>query len=155
MRPLNRNEVLVGAVFGWAMIFFIGFWALPLGLVTGLLWAIGGAGYGKGWRRFGVPAVAALFWMLSGLPILHSAATIPGAIAILSIGYGIPSTQPPDEGSALGRFWYRIAQKLLLRGEGMIHVVTLHNKAAALAVTLTRGTLYVGLALNYIAISRL
>lgn len=84
-----------------------------LPIFGGLLGAIGGSG-NKPARRFGIP------FMLSGLayqkfenPIVFSIMIMCG---ILSIGYGIPSYiyvlgQSPilvDEGSILGRFYYKL-----------------------------------------------
>jgi hypothetical protein len=70
-------------------------------LITGFLWAWAGAeGTSKNWRRIGVPIAISLFrWTPWGL-LLY----LP-----LSLGYGIPDGT--DEGSPIGRFFYRLAKK--------------------------------------------
>ena len=63
-------------------------------------------GEDKFWRRLGVPIVTSLVSAIclhSYVPLL----SILPVYACFTIGYGLPSTQPPDEGSALGRFWYK------------------------------------------------
>jgi hypothetical protein len=90
----------------------------------GLLGAWGGAkGTSKGWRRYGIPGIlnvlgvgfkkfkSFFIWIWSG---------------IASIGYGIPDST--DEGSTLGKFWYKI-----LKG---------NHKATDIAVKGTIGFLY-------------
>lgn len=89
----------------------VGLWALPMAVVTSLLWAVGGAEGGKKVvRRLGVPltitSVCALF-AHSWVPFI----SVPLAFGVLSIGYGIPSTQPPDEGSWLGQYCFELANK--------------------------------------------
>lgn len=89
----NPEEVLTGAVVGISFMGLIGWWALPLALITAILWRMGGSDeWDKNWRRLGVPTVvvAILSWatqswipLLSWLPFWGS----------LTLGYGIP-----DEG---------------------------------------------------------
>ena len=84
----------------------IGLGSLVIGAICGLLGAYAGAdGTSKAWRRYGIPlvltAVGALFlhwWALlfMFLPV------------VLSRGYGIPD--PTDEGSTLGKFFYKIVK---------------------------------------------
>jgi len=106
MKKLNAEEILYGAAFGGSMVY----WTLGLAFLTmpicGVLWALSGMDEStKLWRRLGCPAVQAFalylvtksIWVIGAIPIGYG---------ILSIGYGVPSTQPPDAGSALGRFFY-------------------------------------------------
>ena len=103
---LNKEELIIGAVFGLTFAGVLGWWVLPVLIATSLLWALGGR-YGHGIRVWAVPAVVV------GAAFLHSHEwtvflSYPLGCLVLSIGYGIPSTQPPDEGSALGRFWFKV-----------------------------------------------
>lgn len=107
---LNKEELIIGAVFGLTFVFNLGWLVLPVLAATSFLWALGGQ-YGGGIRRWGVPGVvvcAAFILSRHGSVFL----AYPLGVAVLSIGYGIPSTQPPDSGSALGRFWYKINPSL-------------------------------------------
>lgn len=132
---MNKEEAVIGGVFGLAFIPVIGLWAIPLALGTSFLWAYGGADKtSKGFRRFGVPLITA-FALLLSLNSWTTLLTVPGAIAILSIGYGIPSKQPIDEGSVLGRFWFKIV-----------------GGNEYLASILTRATIYSALLTNYLVI---
>ena len=80
--------------------------------LSAFLGAWGGAeGTNKNWRRFLIP------FALSGLAYGHlkdwKCILIMGMMGVFSMGYGIPDLT--DEGSALGRFWYKIThQKVLL-----------------------------------------
>lgn len=69
-------------------------------------WA-GAEGTNKNWRRFLIP------FALSGLAYRHlrdwRCILIMGMMGAFSMGYGIPD--PSDEGSALGRFWYKISHQ--------------------------------------------
>jgi len=73
-------------------------------LIIGLLGAWGGAeGTSKGWRRWGIPGFLTIIGLAFGnywSPIILAWA------GIFSLGYGIPGNG--DEGSTLGRFWYKI-----------------------------------------------
>jgi hypothetical protein len=75
------------------------------GVLCGFMWAIGGSGY-KWLRRFGVPTVLGTLLVAYG----NACGWITGIllIPILSIGYGVPSVQPPDEGSVLGRWAWKL-----------------------------------------------
>lgn len=82
--------------------------SIKITLVTGLsafLGAFAGAeGTSKNWRRFLIP------FALSGLAYGYlkdwRCILIMAMMGAFSMGYGIPD--PPDDGSALGRFWYRL-----------------------------------------------
>jgi len=98
---LNNEELLIGFIYGILFMPVVGLWAVPTALATSFLWAYGGAEKtSKAWRRYGVPLVVSFILTL----VTHKIAWLlsaPGAIAILSIGYGIPDVNDP-KGSTLG-----------------------------------------------------
>lgn len=105
---LNKEELIIGFIVGISSWLVIGFWAIPVSLVTSFFWAYTGAGASKLYRRLGVPA------LISGVCSVVTHSWIPlisilPAFGVLSIGYGIPSTQPPDGGSWLGRLCWTYA----------------------------------------------
>lgn len=132
MGMMNKSELLTGFIFGICFMPVIGLWAVLLACCTSILWALGGMKE-KSWRRWGVPLVTASFISLLNSTLVIWA-SVPVVWGILSIGYGIPSDNPPDEGSALGRFWY-----LLISDEFW-------------ATFLTRGTIYILLASTYLVL---
>lgn len=101
-----EQDVVEGFVYGIFSVFAIGPFAIPAAAVTALLWALGGAGFLglNSWRRIGCPAVMASIFYFTGHPLALGSGILQWGA--LSIGYGIPSVQPPDEGSELGRFWF-------------------------------------------------
>ena len=102
---LNPEELAVGLIHALVWSVFLGLWAVLAVPLSSFLWAWAGAdGTSKIWRRLGVPvvicgliAIAKLTWipLISVLPLW----------GVLSIGYGIPDDG--DEGSWLGRFWFK------------------------------------------------
>ena len=93
-------------------------------ILGGLLGAWGGTkGTSKGWRRYGVSGLLNVVGV--GFKKVNSF-FIWIWVAISSIGYGIPDST--DEGSTLGRFWYRILKE--------------NHKATDVAVKGTIGSLY-------------
>ena len=104
---LNRSELLIGFAVGMAFWFKLGLIAIPLAILTSVLWALSGMkGHSKLWRRIGVPLVICLvtFAKFKDWTCWFS---LPMAFVVLSLGYGIPDAF--DEGSMLGRFWYWIS----------------------------------------------
>ena len=100
----NWEEFAIGFILGLGFFWAIGWCAVLLGLITGVAYRAGGAGWlgTKGWRRLGVPLAIALSlqrigWWIGGAFVL--------SVILLSLGYGTRSTQPPDEGSPLGNWW--------------------------------------------------
>lgn len=96
---LNKEEVLVGFVYGSSVFPLIGWLAIIPGMVCAFLWAIGGAGK-KMVRRVGVPLVMAISLSFTSLWLLLTMLPLWG---IVSIGYGMPDST--DSGSVLGRFY--------------------------------------------------
>lgn len=103
---LNVEELIVGGVFGAFLWVFIGAWAILTVPLCAFLWAWTGAGNGAIWRKLGCPLVACIaIWMVDKNWSVWIG-FLPMCL-VLSMGYGIPSMQPPDEGSPLGRFWFK------------------------------------------------
>ena len=80
--------------------------------ICAFLWAYGGAeNTSKNWRRIGVPATITVFAYLIALSLknpliaLFTLVIFPAMWGATTIGYGIPDKN--DEGSPLGRFWFR------------------------------------------------
>jgi len=106
---LNKEELITAGILT-AIVTPWKWWILTIPLCA-FLWALTGSeskyNY-KLWRRLGVPVVwGASLWMW------QVAFAIPVAFGFLSMGYGIPSTQPFDEGSWLGRIF---KNDLIVRG---------------------------------------
>ena len=113
-KPLNKEEIGLGIIYIVSMIWFITVWynliqIVVIALFSGLLWSLAGAGYGRSKRFLGCPALAALLaWMMT-----HNIwmSTCAASGAVLSMGYGTPTVEPPDRhdydpGSFLGRLVY-------------------------------------------------
>lgn len=102
------EELLIGALIGSAYAGYFGHWTWVVAPVVTALWRMGGAdGYSKAYRRIGVPAtICGVCLILTG----NYAFVVSGLLmwGVLTIGYGIPSTQPPDEGSTIGRFFFEL-----------------------------------------------
>ena len=123
----NKEELGIGAAFGLsflpAVFPALGFGAaVGLALICAVLWAIGGSGWGRAWRFFGAPAAAFIFLALGHINPMSCLKGLAIAGAVLTFGYGIPDPEflpgdPPgrpwpdrDEGSFLGRIFYKIAK---------------------------------------------
>lgn len=119
-KALNPEETRIGAFLGLLFVFKVGWWAILLSLACAYLWSAGGAkkedGGNKAYRRIGcslLPTITVFTicqqGFVDGTGVLHlwPLISFPLAWAVLSIGYGIKSTQPPDPGSWLGNFWLR------------------------------------------------
>lgn len=103
---LNKEELLIGGIYGLCFTAWYGFWVIPVAVGTSLFWAIGGR-YGHAWRVFSVPIIAYGGHFISS-PSLSCVVSGTLTGLVLSIGYGIPDET--DDGSALGRFWVRIVK---------------------------------------------
>ena len=104
MIRLNHEELLIGFIYGLISCFAVGFYGVFIAAGCSFLWALGGAGWlgTNMWRRIGCPLLmfGAFKWQN---PSSWSWLGLALSIAALCTGYGEPSTQPPDEGSWLGR----------------------------------------------------
>jgi len=101
---LSKEEFLTGCVVGVAWFSFMKWGCVPAGLLSGFLWALGGAaGTSKNWRRIGVPLTVGLFAWLGSRSLLPLVGVLP-FYGVLTLGYGVPDGAG-DDGSWLGRFW--------------------------------------------------
>lgn len=87
---------------------------IGVGILTGLLGAIGGADKTpKAIRRYGISVslliIVNIILFFQGLwtPWLLLIMVLTGA---LSLGYGVPAEDGSDEGSSTGQFWYKITK---------------------------------------------
>lgn len=110
------SEFATGAAAGAAFLpWYHSIGLVPSAVVIAMcasLWALGGT-LKKVYRRVGVPglvcmAAARVAWPLSPIEIGSIVAAFAVIYAASSFGYGTPSMQPPDEGSALGKFWFKV-----------------------------------------------
>lgn len=103
-------DLLLGAIQGLFTIPWLGWFCVIPMILCSLLWAIGGQ-YGHAWRVYGIPLVlcSSVLWFHMNQPLLVYL-PYPFMALILSLGYGLPSTQPYDKGSSLGRFWIQITE---------------------------------------------
>ena len=104
MVKLNREEILVGFIYGSSTWPLLSWLAVVPGTVCAFLWAIGGAGK-KAVRRIGVPIIMAISLSFTSLWLLLTVLPLWG---VVSIGYGMPSVESGDKGSVLGRFYLRL-----------------------------------------------
>lgn len=136
MKPLNKSELVLGAIYGGVWAYFLGWWALLTVPACAVLWAVGGSGYGHAWRVVGCPVVlGAALWLSKHDLTPPAAAALSGVV--LSLGYGIPTTHPVDPGSPIGRFWFQLLQ--------------MRENAASAA---TRATIGLLIALSFVALAK-
>lgn len=86
---LNKEELLVGFIYGSCSWSVISWWAVIPGIICAFLWAIGGSGP-KLVRRIGVPLVVAGSMAFTSLWLLLLTLPLWG---VVSIGYGMPSEE--------------------------------------------------------------
>lgn len=124
----HKQDILIGATYAGLHFFIIGWPVLVIAPFCGVSWTLSGMpGFDKYWRRIDCPGIIFITMAIC----LHSFKVLIGwpiAFGILCIGYGTPSLDPPDAGSALGRFWFKIFKQ---------------NKFWT--NVFTRGTIYLGL----------
>lgn len=111
------EDFFAGFAVGQVTMFVIGPWSLLIGIITGVLWVLGGRGWlgTKGWRRIGVPAVISLPWALNG-HFIGSLISFPLQFGAHTFGYGEIDSNDPN-GSFLGRIfgrWTRAIWYLIL-----------------------------------------
>lgn len=129
---LNKNELTIGLVVGGLSVVKTGWFSVPIALACSFMWAYTGAGASKLCRRLGVPSLIAGATALAKDNPVALLSILP-AFAVLSMGYGIPTTKPYDEGSWLGRICYKLS-----------------NSNEDLAEFYCRSALYVLLAISFI-----
>jgi hypothetical protein len=106
---LNVDEIITGASFGLCLFLILKFWVLLIAPLCAILWAMSGNGYSKLYRRLGCATVV-LFPVTLLTGVYQCLYGILPIFAVMSLGYGIPATQPPDEGSFLGKIFYSITK---------------------------------------------
>ena len=129
---LNKEELLVGFIYGSCVWPLISWLAIIPGIVCALLWAIGGSGP-KLYRRIGVPLAMGCSLVFTSLWLLI---TIGPLIGIVSIGYGMPDAT--DEGSWLGRFYSRFLSYKAANWATRFTVFALFNIVIITALALIR-----------------
>ena len=118
---LNKEELLVGFIYGSSAWSVLSFLAIVPGIVCAFLWAIGGSGP-KMVRRLGVPVVMAISLSFINLWLLLTILPLWG---IVSIGYGQPDST--DKGSALGKFYSKFLPKKAANWATRLTVFVLFN----------------------------
>lgn len=104
---LNTNELIRGAILGMLLTPATKWAALIVIPAASYLYALSGCkGRDKIWRRIWMPGICGLACAinLAHWPAILGA--IPG-YGLMTLGYGLPSTQPPDEGSWIGQKIYK------------------------------------------------
>ena len=132
MVKLNKEELLVGFVYGsstWPLLSWI---AVFPGIVCAFLWAIGGAGK-KIVRRIGVPVVMVVGLVFTSLWLLLLMLPLWG---VVSVGYGIPDAT--DKGSVLGRFYSKFLSKKAANWATRLTVFVLFNIVCIIGLALVR-----------------
>jgi len=113
-RIQNKEEFCVGMVLPSAFLYFLVFENVFLSaticslvvIACGYLWERSGrSGEKKFWRRYICPLVFMVPVMINH-PSWWLVGSYFALMGSISCGYGIPTTQPEDPGSAIGRFWY-------------------------------------------------
>lgn len=102
------TDLILGSIVGLCTWPWNGPWAILVAAVCAGLWALGGK-EGHSWRVWPIPAVLCLPIALSSS--WWAVLPYPWMALMLSLGYGLPSTQPPDEGGSLGRIWWAITDE--------------------------------------------
>jgi hypothetical protein len=129
---LNKEELLVGFIYGSCTWSVISWWAVIPGIICAFLWAIGGSGP-KLVRRIGVPLVVAGSMAFTSLWLLLLTLPLWG---VVSIGYGMPDAT--DKGSWLGRFYSMFLPKLAANWATRLTVFVLFNIVIIAGLALVR-----------------
>lgn len=103
-KRMSLQEYLIGCVVPAFLIFKLGWMALILSILSGLLWVLGGT-YHKAIRRFGVPVLILIFVSTKLFNPIAAAISLALGIGILHMGDGFPDYRPTtaSSGSWLGR----------------------------------------------------
>lgn len=129
---LNKEEMLVGFIYGSSVWPLISWMAILPGIVCAFLWAIGGNGK-KAVRRVGVPIALAVSLSFTSLWLLLLVLPLWG---VVSIGYGMPDET--DKGSMLGRFYSRWLSKKAANWATRFTVFALFNVVMITAIGIMR-----------------
>jgi hypothetical protein len=99
---------LVGAV---PLCFGAGWFALITIPLCSIFYAMGGDDdWSSAWRDVGCAAVNSIGLILATGNLLFFGAAL-AVYGLLTVGLGLPSINPPDAGSIVGRFFWRLAEK--------------------------------------------
>lgn len=111
---LDQKDFVAGVIYGLFSVFGAGFFGFVVAMVTGFLWAMGGAGvWGTNfWRRYLCPLVMGAVFSIAGFNPHFCAVSAALQIVAMHIGYSMPSMQPPDRGSFLGRFYDAVGDQV-------------------------------------------
>ena len=104
----NWEEWFIGFILGLGFFPVLGLGSIVLGVVTGILFRMGGAGIWKtkAWRRVGIPLLLVAIMPKS---LLGSCGGGLASWGLLTLGYGTLTLNPDgsvqDPGSPLGNWW--------------------------------------------------
>ena len=129
---LNKEELLVGFVYGSCTWPVLGWLAAIPGVICAFLWSLGGSGP-KGFRRLGVPGVLGISLFFVDPMLVLVAIPLWG---VLLIGYGMPD--PPDKGSLLGRMYTRFLPKKAANWATRLTVFVLFNVMVIVGLAILR-----------------
>lgn len=108
-KELNPEEIFVWACIQFPFYFIVGWYVLPLMVISGIFGALGGAKYSKkGYRTLGVPFATSVAVVAVNPSPWHLLAFIPAGWGVCTLGYGMPDKT--DRGSVLGRFYIKLLQ---------------------------------------------
>ena len=107
-----RVDFFYGALFGAVPFCFgAGWWVLITVPICAFLYAIGGDDdYRSAWRDVGCSAVNSTCLILATGNLLFVGAGL-ATFGLLTVGLGLPSTNPPDAGSPVGRVAWKLAKQ--------------------------------------------
>lgn len=101
----NPQEIFIGACLQFPFIFIIGWWVLPMMLICGIFWRIGGmTGGNKLFRRIGVPLVGMASAFANGFWISGVIGAVLSSASIWTISYG--------EDSVFYKFFFNMSHNL-------------------------------------------
>jgi hypothetical protein len=97
------EDFLIGFIFAQVSYLVIGLWSVPIGVISGILWTLGGRGYmgTKAWRRYGVPLAICLPFAFTG-HCIGALISLVAQYGVHCVGYGEIDVND-TEGSWLGR----------------------------------------------------
>jgi hypothetical protein len=103
----NWEEWFIGFILGLGFFPVLGIGAIVLGVGTGILYRMGGAGIWKtkGWRRVGIPV---LLVAVNHLPLLYSVGAGLATFGLLTVGYG-HIDRNDSEGSPFGNWCWKVS----------------------------------------------
>lgn len=106
-----KIDYFYGAMFGVIpLLFGAGWWALLTVPACAVLYAMGGDDdFQSGYRDVGCAAVNSIALIMATGNLLFLGAGV-AIFGLLTVGLGLPSTQPPDAGSPVGQIAWSLAR---------------------------------------------